>query len=163
MTQTKVPTPAQVDALVKRYADAKADADAAKAAADVLKESADKVKAELVAMVESFGRPHAQSSKRLAGQHNTATTTIGKRTVIDDDAVEIFRDYLDKQDLTEISGRFFVAHTSYSLVDGPQEVLKTLSLGARVRTKIAALLGLCFQIKVNAPSLKIETVTAGKP
>jgi hypothetical protein len=159
----RAPTPAQVDALVKKYADAKELSDAAKAAAQVMTAKTDEVKAELVQMVETFGRPYTQSSKRLSGLHNTATTTTAKRTLIDDDAVEGLRGYLEAQKLTEISGRFFIAHTTYSLVEAPAEVLKTLSLAKRVREKVASLIGLCLHVKTNAPSLKIETVNAVAP
>jgi len=159
----KAPTRAQVDALVNEYAKVKADSDAAATLAKMTDEVTDKVKQRLVAMVESFGVRHAEKSKRLAGNRNTATTTTGTRTSVDDAAVETFRTFLNKQELTEISGRFFVEHVSYSLVAGPQEVLKTLLLGTRIRDKVASLLGLCFRIKTNAPSLKIEIVAAREP
>jgi hypothetical protein len=159
----KAPTPAQVDALVSRYAEAKQEADALAAVAKLKNEAAGEIKAELVAMVETFGARHTEKSKRLAGEHNTATTTTATRVSVDDKAVEELRGYLLKQEMVEICGRFFVAHTTYSLVEGPQEVLKTLSLAKRIRDKVASLLGLCFRISTNAPSLKIETVTGQKP
>jgi hypothetical protein len=155
----KAPTRAQVDALVNEYAKAHSEAMAVGTAAKVAQGLADEVKGRLVTMVETYGFRHTEKSKRLAGTHNTATTTTATRVCIDDEAVETFRTYLGDRELTELAGRFFVAHTSYSLVEGPAEVLKTLSLGKRIREKIASLLGLCFKIKTNAPSLKIETVT----
>jgi glutamine synthetase type III len=157
-TTAKAPTPAQVDALVSEYAKAKSDSDAAATVAKVAGGLTDEVKGRLVTMVEAFGTRHAEKSKRLKGLHNTATTTTATRVTVDDTAVETFRGYLDKQELVELSGRFFVAHTTYTLVEGPAEVLKTLSLPKRIREKIASLIGLCFQIKTNAPSLKVETV-----
>jgi hypothetical protein len=164
MTETvKAPTPAQVDALVNEYAQAQSDAAAAATAAAVAAGLSDEVKQRLVAMVKTFGFRHTEKSLRLAGNHNRATITTGTRTTVDAAAVEKFRTYLGKQELTEISGRFFVEHVSYSLVEGPQEVLKTLSLGKRIRDKAASLIALCFQIKTNAPSLKIETVTPVAP
>jgi hypothetical protein len=159
----KQPTRAQVDGLVKRYAEAKAEADAIGAVLKMKSAAADKIKAELVELVETFGFRHTQKSKRLAGDHSHATTTKATRVTIDDAAVETFRSYLAERELTEISGRFFVEHVSYSLVEGPQEVLKTLSLGKRIREKVESLLGLCFKIKTNAPSLTIETVTPACP
>jgi len=164
MTGTqKAPTPAQVDALVKKYSDAKENSDAAKAAASVLAATTDAAKAELVTMVESFGARYTEKSKRLKGVHSIATTTTGTRTSVDDHAVEEFRSYLDKQELVELSGRFFVARTTYSLVDSPGEVLRTLALGKKLRDKIAALIGLCIKITTNAPSLKVDTAVAEKP
>lgn len=158
-----LPTKKKIDELVNEYAKAQNEATAAKTAASVAAGLADAVKVRLVAMVETFGVRHTEKSKRLYGLHNFATTTTGTRTSIDDEAVETLRTYLQKEDLLEISGRFFVAHTTYSLVDGPQEVLKTLSLGTRIRNKISSLLGQCFQIKTNAPSLKVETVEPESP
>jgi hypothetical protein len=154
----KAPTPAQVDALVSEYAKAQGEATAAATAAKVAQGLANEVKDRLVAMVELHGFRHTEKSKRLAGLHNTATTTTATRVSVDDAAVGAFRSYLEDHELAELSGRFFVEHVSYSLVEGPQEVLKRISVGKRIREKIASLLGLCFQIKTNAPSLKIETV-----
>jgi hypothetical protein len=164
MTETlKAPTPAQADALIDDYAKVHSDAQAAATLAKMTAGVADEVKGRLVAMVEAHGFRHTEKSKRLKGLHNTATTTTATRVSVDDAAVETFRNYLAERELAEISGRFFVEHVSYSLVQGPQEVLKTLSLGKRIREKVASLLGLCFQIKTNAPSLKIETVTPAEP
>lgn len=162
-TVPKAPTPAQVDALVKKYSDAKENSDAAKAAASVMSAVTEEAKAELVMVVESFGFRHTEKSKRLNGLHSIATTTTGTRTTIDDAAVETFREYLAKKELVELSGRFFVAHTTYSLVEGPSQVLMTLSLGKKMREKIDSLIHLCFKIMTNAPSLKVETVAALKP
>ena len=156
----KAPTPAQVDALVNRYAEAQHIADEAGAAAKVKQAAAYEIKGHLTAMVESFGFRHTEKSKRITGLHTVATTTTATRVSIDDAAVETFRGYLEGQELTELAGRFFISHTSYSLVEGPQEVLKSLSLGKRVRDKISSLIGLCFQVKTNAPSLKIEVTAA---
>lgn len=162
-TPAKAPTPAQVDALIDEYAKAQQDAQAAATVAKVLTATQDEVKGRLVAMVEAFGVRHTEKSKRLVGLHNTATTTTGTRTSIDDGAVEKLRSYLGKEDLVQLHDRFFVTHTTYSLVSGPAEVLKTLDLGTKIRNKITSMLGLCFQIKTNAPSLKIATVEAEKP
>lgn len=156
----KAPTPVQVDALIDQYAKLKDDADAAATVARVAGSLADEVKVRLVTMVEAFGSRHTEKSKRLAGIRNTATTTTATRTSVDDAAVENFRSYLDSRELTEVSGRFFVAQTTYSLVQAPAEVLKTLSLGKKIREKMESLIGLCFKIKTNAPSLKVERVDA---
>lgn len=162
-TPLKAPTRAQVDALIDEYAKLKKEADATATVAKVAAGLADEVKQRLVALVEAFGSRHTEKSKRLEGLHNTATTTTATRVSVDDSAVEELRGYLVEKDMVEICGRFFVAHTTYSLVEGPNEVLKTLSLGKRIREKIASLIGLCFKIKTNAPSLKIETVAGQKP
>jgi hypothetical protein len=150
------PTPKQIDALIAEYAAAQNKAAALGAVAKLSSDAAGEIKVRLTAMVEQWGGRHTEKSKRLAGLHNTATTTTATRVSIDDGAVETFRAYLGTTEMPELAGQFFVAHTSYSLVSGPDEKLKTLTMGARLRTKITGLLKGCFQIKTNAPSLKVE-------
>lgn len=162
-TLSVAPTPKQIDALIDEFAKAQSVAMATAAIAKTDSAAAGEIKVRLTAMVEAHGFRHTEKSKRLIGLHNTATTTTATRVSVDDGAVEELRTYLGKQDIPQLSERFFVAHTTYSLVSGPQDVLKTLSLGKRIHEKISSLLGLCFQIKTNTPSLKIETVTPEKP
>ena len=161
--QETAPTPKEIDALIREFAAAQSEAAALGATAKVLNEKAGEIKVRLTAMVEQFGVRHTEKSKRLAGEHNTATTTTATRVAIDDEAVERFRAYLGKSELPELSGKFFREVISYSIVAAPAEVLKTLTLGARIRTKITALLGLCFQIKTNNPSLKVDVVEPARP
>ncbi len=160
---TLAPTPEQIDALVIEYAAAQLVALSANTVSKSANEAVGKIKERLTALVETHGFRHTEKSKRLVGLHNTATTTTGTRVSIDDGKVEDLRTYLDAAEVPGLASRFFSVHTSYSLVSGPAEVLKTLTLGKRLRTKITSLLGLCFEIKTNAPSLKIETVAAEKP
>lgn len=152
------PTPAQVDALIRRYAEAqsevKGQADEMKAASERL----DAIKGELVELVQRFGSRHTEKSTRIQGNHSSAMVTVGTRVSIDADAVEDFRLYLQEKNLDGVAPRFFTERVTYQLVDGPREVLKTLDLGARIRTKISGLLGRCFQVKTNAPSLKVDFV-----
>jgi hypothetical protein len=75
---------------------------------------------------------------------------------IDDAAVEKLRGYLSTTETPELAEEFFVPHTSYSLVSGPGEKLKTLTMGDRLRTKITGMLKACFDIKTSTPSLKVE-------
>jgi hypothetical protein len=156
------PTPKEIDALVRDYAEAQA---AVQAAARVMKTASvaqDQIKARLTLLVESFGLRHTEKSKRLTGLHNFATTTTGTRVSIDQTAVTSFKTYLDSSQRPELVDRFFSAHTSYSLVEGPADVLRTLDLGKRATTRIASLVGLCFKILTNAPSLKIDLVVPDK-
>jgi hypothetical protein len=162
-TAVRAPSAKEVDKLVEEFAAAQLVASTAGEAFRAANELAGEVKARLVAMVEAHGFRHTEKSKRLAGLHTTATTTTATRVSIDDAAVEHFRGYLAACEFPELAKQFFVAHTSYSLVQGPGEVLKGLELAKRVRTKIAALVGLCFQVKTNAPSLKIDVAEAVKP
>lgn len=164
MSETgKAPTPRAIDALIAEYAQAQEIAIAAGAEAKAKTAIADAVKVRLTAMVEEYGARHTDKSKRLAGLHNTATTTTATRVSVDAGAVDAFKSYLDQAEMPELVDRFFSTRVTYSLVEGPADVLKTLSLGKRVHTKISSLLGLCFQVKTNTPSLKVEVVAAAKP
>lgn len=159
----KAPTPEEIDTLIANYAEAQGEAMAIGAVAKLKLDAAGVLKAQLTATVEQWGARYTEKSKRLAGAHHTATTTTGTRIAIDPAAVAQFKDYLDSAELPDVVERFFLAHTSYSLVDGPTEVLRTLDLGKRIRAKIAALVGLCFQVKTNAPSLKVDVAELAKP
>lgn len=153
--EPKQPTPKEIDKLIAEYAAALSVAEADAAGAKKSSDAAGEIEVRLTAMVEKWGGRHTEKSKRLAGVHNTATTTTATRVSIDDAAVEKLRGYLGTSETPELAEEFFVAHTSYSLVRGPTEKLKTLTMGARLRTKITGMLGLCFQIKTNTPSLKV--------
>lgn len=160
--EMKRPTPAAVDALIEEYADAQALAAAAGDGFRVANELASRVKERLVPMVLTFGVPHAKKSMRLCGTRNTATTTTATPTVIVPGAVETFRTYLEKKALP-ILGMFFIAHTTYTLVAAPAEVLKTLNLRGKVLAKMKSLIGLCHEVKTNAPSLKVDVVEPTGP
>ena len=82
---------------------------------------------------------------------------------VDAAAVTAFKAYLDKTYEPDLVARFFSAHVSYSLVDGPADVLRTMDLGKRAAAKIASMVALCFNISTKSPSLKVETITPEKP
>jgi len=157
------PTPAQIDALVREYSASTAAVAFATGMLGTANAGQRDVKARLIAMVESFGFRHTEKSKRLLGAHSIATTTTGTLLTVDAAAVKTFKAYLDACDVPQLTNRFFSAHTSYSLVDGPADVLRTLDLGKRMATKIASLVGLCFNVTTKAPVLKVESIAAEKP
>jgi hypothetical protein len=190
MTQqdTTPPTHKQIDALILEYAAASADFQSSGNVKRLAGESAAElgvrlaawddandstqaaaqlvvldVKARLVAMVAAHGARHAEKSMRLSGDHNQATVTRGTQAEIQPDGVAELKAYLDKIKIPDITKMFFTERISYSLVAGPAEVLKTLTLGSRTRIKMTALVASCFKIKSNAPALKIEAIAAAKP
>ena len=150
------PTPKQIDKLIVEYAAALSEVVAATEAASISNAAAREIKERLTAMVEKWGGRYTDKSKKLEGLHNTAITTTATRVSIDDAAVEKLRVYLANTETPELASEFFVSHTSYSLVKGPDEKLKTLTMGAKLRTKIKGLLKGCFKINTNTPSLKVE-------
>jgi hypothetical protein len=155
------PTPKQVDALCVSYEKAKSEADALGAVVKMKQAAVDVLKVELVELTQAWGIRHTEKSQRLLGLGSWAQTTVATRVTTDAAKVEDLRTYLGKQELPGVAGMLFTAHTTYSLVAGPQAVLATLQLGARVRIKLASMLGLCFSIATSAPGLKVE-VAAGK-
>jgi hypothetical protein len=157
------PTPAQIDALVREYASAAAAVAFATGMLGTANKARSEIKARLIVMVESFGFRHTEKSKRLLGAHSTATTTTGTYVSVDAAAVTAFKAYLDKTYEPDLVARFFSAHVSYSLVDGPADVLRTMDLGKRAAAKIASMVALCFNISTKSPSLKVETITPEKP
>lgn len=157
------PAPKQIDKLIAQYAEALLEAASTGQAAKVSSDAAGAIKIRLTEMVEKWGRRHTEKSKRLEGHHNTATTTTSTKTSIDDAAVEKLRVYLGTTETPELAEEFFLAHTSYSLVSGPDEKLKTLTMGGRLRTKITGMLKGCFKIKPNTPSLKVELAELKTP
>jgi hypothetical protein len=154
--EIKAPTPREVDALIAEYAERQKVAVAAGTAAQVAQRSADELKQRLVTMVETFGRRHTEKSKRLEGIHNKATTTTAVCTTTDPIAIEKLHEYVAKQDLVELEGKLFQKQITYTLVASPDKVLASVSLAARIRTKLTGLVKSCFKITTKAPSLKIE-------
>jgi hypothetical protein len=150
------PTPQQIDQLIAKYAEAQAEAASYSATAKIAGDAAGEIKIRLTAMTEKWGGRHTEKSKRLAGLHNTATTTTGTLVSVVADKVEKLRVYLGTTKTPELAGEFFVEHTTYSLLKGPGEKLKTLVMGTRLRTKITGMIAACFDIKTKTPSLKVE-------
>lgn len=150
------PTPKAIDSLIEQFAEARDLAQNVAATAKMASDAADEIKVRLTAMVEKWGGRHTAKSRRLAGLRNTATTTTGTLVSIDDAAVEAMRLFLGSTETPRLSEEFFVAHTSYSLVSSPDEKLKGLHVGVRLRTKITGLLKACFEVKTKTPSLKVE-------
>lgn len=158
----KVPTAREIDALISEFAGLQKIALEAGIAAKARTAESDAVKVRLVAMVEQFGAQHTPKSKRLKGNHNTATTTTGTLTSVDEAGVELLKKYLDKAEIDGLRERFFTERVSYQLVDAPGEVLKTLSLPGKIRSKVTSLVALCFSVSTKAPSLKIDVVEPAK-
>jgi len=158
--QETAPKPAQVDALVREYAAAQAVVATHKNDMKLAEKTSDELKAKLVELVNRHGFRHTEKSMRLEGLHSKATVTTGTRFVTDAEAVEGLRTYLDKQELTEISGKLFRQHVSYSLVASPQEVLASVDLPTKILNKLKSLVGICFKMETNAPALKVEIAEA---
>jgi hypothetical protein len=157
------PTPKEIDTLCSRYEAAVADVVAGAAVLKQKNAVAGTMKAHLIEMTQTFGFRHTQKSNRLMGLHSFAQITTATRVETVASAVDAFKAYLESSHSPTLVGRFFQAHTTYSLVASPAEVLKSLELPARIRIKMVSLVNACFAIQTSAPSLKVETVKAEKP
>jgi hypothetical protein len=163
LTAAVAPTPKEVDKLIVEYAAAQKTMISAQTVSSIATGAANKLKAQLTLMVETYGLRHTECSKRLEGIHGRATTTTGKTLSTDSNAVDNVKTYLDSSHMPDLVERFFTAHTSYSLVAAPDDVLKTLSVAARVREKLTSLLALCNKVGLKTPSLKVEYVEPVAP
>jgi hypothetical protein len=156
-TEATAPSVKEIDDLIVKYSTARKAADAEKAVAKVSSAAADVVEEQLTAMVEQWGARHTEKSKRLAGLNgNTATTTTATPTVIVPTAVEKFLAFLREKKMVRFLGHFFERNISYSLVAAPAAVLKGLKIADETRETLAPLVALCFEVKKNAPGLKVE-------
>ena len=157
-TLTAIPTLAEIDAAIYDF---EAAQQIARSAAEVV----DQKKSTLLTMVDSFGSipAHAEQSKRLIGTHNEATITFATSVSVSETGVDIFHRYLAENCMASIFGRFFTPVTKHKMVDGANDVLKTLTMSNRHRAKIAQLFGLAIDVKTSAPSLKVKTIQPEKP
>lgn len=156
------PKPQAIEDLIFRYSVVKAALDLADEAKKKAQADVDVVKAEVVTLVKAFGAKHAEKSLRLTGLRNTATITIGTVTTVVAAAVELFRKYLLKLGIPGLVGLFFIETTTYQLVGSPAEVVKTLDVPKKTRTRLITLLALCFDTKSKEPSLKVDVPETAK-
>jgi hypothetical protein len=150
------PTAEQIDRHIADYQQRKAEAEKAQ-------EFVDDAKKILVFLADHFGhRPaHAEQSLRLQGLRNAAVVTRSTTVVVDESAViELQKETLD---IPAIFPRLFAVRIKHTLIEGARDVLKALDLPRRKHEKVLALFGKCFDVKTNAPSLKVEVIKPEKP
>lgn len=159
------PKPQAIDDLIFRYSVVKAALDVVDEAKKKAQADVDVVKAEVVALVQSFGVKHTEASTKLTGVRNTATITAGRTTSVVAASVEKFRVFLASLQLPVVYKRFFTETTTYQLVASPAEVLNSLDVPPATHRKLKGLLALCFEVTSKAPSLKVDVheTAAAKP
>lgn len=155
-TRDSAPAPRQIDALIEAYASLQSALLEQRAVQRELQEQCDERKAELLELIEAYGVEHTGKSRRLQGLHHSAMATVGTLVQVDDQACESFRGYLEKTLPGGIAERFFSRHVTYQIVKGPDEVLRSLELPARVRNKVSELVRACFRVTAKAPSLRVD-------
>jgi len=150
------PSPEQIDSYIAQY-------EYAKKVLDEAREAAETEKDKLVFLADNFGhRPaHAEQSLRLQGLRNAAVVTRSTTVVVDEAAViELQKETCD---IPAIFPRLFAARTKHTLIEGARDVLKALDLPRRKHERVLALFGKCFDVKTNAPGLKVEVIKPQKP
>jgi hypothetical protein len=152
-------TPAKLDQLLLKYSEKDAEIEKLATQAKPIAAELRVLKEEIIAQVKAYGAKHAEKSKRLTGVRNTATITIGTSNIVDDDAVEKLKAFLEKQEIVGLREKLFTETVTYQLVDDPAEAVKKLNVGARMLSRIVILLALCSKPVPKVPSLKVEIVT----
>ncbi|QNI34508.1 hypothetical protein H7849_11795 [Alloacidobacterium dinghuense] len=159
MNQTFIrPEPEVVDALAKRYQDAK-EALAQK------KAEFESIEQEAVAMVTEHGivPPYAEKSRRLTGKLAELTVTRGDTLTINDERVETLREALDANGHGAFFPKLFTLRSKYEVVEGAESALKSESLPKRLAEKVLNLWGRCISVKAKKPSLKVVLADPAKP
>ena len=148
----------QIDECIHEYESAELVLDAAKL-------THAQAKAGLIALVQAQGATPAGAdySKRLRGQHNVATVTVGNTTVVHEQFVDELGIYCAEQRLDSIFDRLFATEIKHRLIDGARSVLATVELPKRVHDKLLSLFGRCFDVTPKAPVLRVEMIEPEKP
>lgn len=152
------PTPDQIDAIAKRYTDAKLD----KVAASLVFED---IEDEAIRMVTEFGivPPGAEKSRRLNGRLAELTVTKADTIIIDDSRVIDLRDALDSLGRGDFFKRLFAVRSKFEIVDGAESALKQESLPKRLAEKVLNMFGRCITVKPKNPSLKVTIADPTRP
>lgn len=152
------PTPEQIDAVAKRYNEAKLDKVSATLAFEEIEDEA-------IRMVTQFGivPPNAEKSRRLSGRMAELTVTRADNIVIDDERVIDLRDALDSVGRLDFFKRLFSVRTKYEIVDDAEKALRSESLPKRLAEKVLNLYGRCLKPKPKSPSLKVTLADPAKP
>lgn len=149
------PSAEQIDGYIAQYEYAKKASDEAKAALDIEKDK-------LVFLADHFGHPApgADQSIRLAGLRNAARITRGSSVVIDEPAV------LELQKATKslpaLFACLFSSQTTHKLLKDARKALLAVQVPQRRHEKLLAMFGKCFDVKTNAPSVKVEVIKPEK-
>ncbi|MFP5268477.1 MAG: hypothetical protein ACLGQU_14080 [Acidobacteriota bacterium] len=150
------PAPRQIDALIEEYAALQSSLLQQRDVQRSLQEKCDERKAKLLEWIEAYGVHHTGKSCRLHGLHHSAVATTATLVQVDEAACDAFRGYLEKTLPEGAAERFFTRQVSYHIVKGPDEVLRTLELPARIRNRVSELVRACFRVTAKAPSLRVD-------
>ncbi len=152
------PNPEFIDGVIAEYEAARAIAEAADART---REAKDRV----TYMTELYGYavPGAEQSKRIDGRRNSATITRSTTVTVNPVAVTEFEIYLQQIDHHKLFDRLFTRTVKYALREGAQDVLRGFEIGRRVSERIHSLFGKAFEVRTNAPSLKVKLIEPETP
>ena len=152
------PTPEAIDAAIREYEELQ----------EWLKDveaDVQKAKTYVIALVEGYGHPvpGSEQSRRLLGRRNEATVTRANTTTVNEEKVHDLLAYLSTDESTLLLfHRLFERQVKHRLVGGARDVLASVEMPRRVADKVMALFGKCFDVKPNAPSLKVRVIKPTK-
>jgi hypothetical protein len=157
-TPAERPTPEQIDAIAKRYHDAKLDKVSKSLAFEEIEEEA-------IRMVTEFGivPPNAEKSRRLTGRLAELTVTKSDQIFIKDDRVNDLRDALASVGRQDFFKRLFTLRSKWETVTDAETALREVSLPKRLAEKVLNLYGRCIDVKAKSPSLKVVMADPAKP
>ncbi len=100
----------------------------------------------------------AENSRRLDGQYNTLTVTVGNTTSIDDARVQHLKNALTANKFGAIFDNLFKERTRHEAVKGAAIAILAAGMPKRLTEKISTLYARCFSTEKKAPSLKVKQI-----
>ena len=146
------PSPSEVDELALEFCRLEARVDKAYAIAQSLDEPMEKFREGLILLIEEFGQQHATKSRLLAGADSELVATFGTVRSIDANAVEQFREALQKAGRVHILRQFFQECTTWRLIDGADGLIRRQQMSDHLQASFSR----CFVERPKTPILKVR-------
>jgi hypothetical protein len=157
----KAPLPAEVDARAEAFSELQTEiAGAKKKLQESQKQLSDR-EIELLALVRSFGGPHATKSKILHGILWEMVATFGKFKTEDSAAVERFRLALVSAKKGRLLKKLFERDVRWTMKSGAGQILAAENLAPRIKADLLGLLLLCSSEQDKKPSLDVRQKKKG--
>jgi len=152
------PTPDEIDAEIAFYENAVACYQTAKKTMDGYEEK-------LVKLTDKHGyHPEgAPRSMRLAGRRKSITVTRGQTVKLHEPAIQNFAAWCRRRSKMGIFTQLFASVSKYVLIESAREVVSGLVLPKRTHDKVLTMFGLCIDVKVNEPSVKVDKIAPDQP
>lgn len=150
--EIKAPLPADVDERAEAFHKLEEKLVKAKAEQKSAQENLTASESELIALVRSFGGPHATKSKILHGIIWEMVATFAQYSTTDNGAIERFRLALVEAGLTRLMKKIFKEESRWTMLSSAAEIVKNEKLSPR----LMALLLQCTVTGDKKPSLDVR-------